>query len=174
MRLHRSLILLALAAALTAGCTSPGKPAVHHSASRTSARSVGGAAAGGTCSSAPPITPLPTWARAGFHPPDVAMPHVLGARGDIVAILWARTDALHAPPLANRNNKILWVSRLRHVPLSPLKIRATLAGPGTTVYREIVGGPGPSYVNLPAAGCWTLDLSWSGYKDELKLRYVAS
>lgn len=102
------------------------------------------------------------------------MPHVLGARGDIVAILWARKDALHAPALANQNNKILWVSRLRQVPLSPLKIRATLAGTGTTVYREIAGGPGPSYVDLPAAGCWTLDLSWSGYKDELKLRYVAS
>jgi len=31
----------------------------------------------------------------------------------------------------------------------------------------------PSIINLPAPGCWTLHLSWSGHTDELKLRYVA-
>ena len=35
-------------------------------------------------------------------------------------------------------------------------------------------GPGPSYVNCPAAGCWTLNLSWSGHRDRVELRYVAS
>jgi hypothetical protein len=34
--------------------------------------------------------------------------------------------------------------------------------------------PGPSYVNLPAAGCWSLSLSWSGHHDRLELRYTAS
>jgi hypothetical protein len=28
-------------------------------------------------------------------------------------------------------------------------------------------------IDLPAPGCWTLHLSWSGHTDELKLRYVA-
>jgi hypothetical protein len=37
----------------------------------------------------------------------------------------------------------------------------------------VPGGPGPSIINLPAPGCWTLHLSWSGHRDELKLRYVA-
>jgi hypothetical protein len=31
----------------------------------------------------------------------------------------------------------------------------------------------PSIINLPAPGCWTLHLSWSGHTDQLKLRYVA-
>jgi len=34
------------------------------------------------------------------------MPHVVGAAGNIVAILWAKRDALHAPALPNRRNKI--------------------------------------------------------------------
>jgi hypothetical protein len=33
-------------------------------------------------------------------------------RGDIVAILWADHNPLHAPPLPNVRNKILWVSRV--------------------------------------------------------------
>ena len=76
-------------------------------------------------------------ARAGFSPADQAMPHVLGEAGNIVAILWARRDALHSPPLHDRNNKILWVSRL---PLTgpgpgPLIINATLAGSARTAYQ---------------------------------------
>ena len=55
--------------------------------------------------------PLPVWARAGFHPADVAMPYVLGAHGEIVAVLWARHDPLYSPPKPGRTNKILWVSR---------------------------------------------------------------
>jgi hypothetical protein len=101
------------------------------------------------------------------------VPHVLGARGNIVAILWARTDALRAPPLANRRNKILWVSKLPPQPGGLLAIRATLAGSGQTADREVAGGPGPSIINLPAAGCWTMDLSWSGQTDQVKLRYIS-
>jgi hypothetical protein len=89
------------------------------------------------------------------------MPHVMGEAGNIVAILWAPRDALHSPPLQDRNNKILWVSR---VPLADSTRTATVSVPG---------GPGPSIINLPAPGCWTLHLTWSGHTDELKLRYVA-
>jgi hypothetical protein len=102
------------------------------------------------------------------------MPYVMGARGDIVAVLWADRDALHAPSLANRGNKILWVSRLGQQPAEPLRILATLNGTGRTVAREVIGGPGPSTIDLPAAGCWSFDLSWSGHHDHLELRYVAS
>jgi hypothetical protein len=31
----------------------------------------------------------------------------------------------------------------------------------------------PSIIDLPAPGCWTLHLSWSGHTDEIQLRYVA-
>jgi hypothetical protein len=121
------------------------------------------------CSAALTNGPLPVWARSGFHPPDQDMPHVMGAQGKIVAILWGH-DVLHAPPLPNRANKILWVSRLEVQP-GPLAIRATLNGTDRTASRILPDGPGPSYVNLPGAGCWTLDLSWSGHRDQVELRY---
>ena len=101
------------------------------------------------------------------------MPHVTGEAGSIVAILWATRDALHSPPLQDRNNKILWVSRVPLVTPDPLVIKATLAGSTRTATVSVPGGPGPSVIDLPAPGCWTLHLSWSGHTDELKLRYVS-
>ena len=165
------MLVIAVAAALAAGCTSAGQSAASRSPAAT-ASSGQAPASGGGCLAQPLVSPLPTWARAGFSDPAAPQPHVLGADGDIVAILWAVRDPLHAPPLADRANKILWVSRLPVQPLSPLKIRATLAGTGLNVSREVIGGPGPSYVDLPAAGCWILALSWSGRTDQVKLRYV--
>jgi len=38
---------------------------------------------------------------------------------------------------------------------------------------SVPGGPGPSIIDLPAPGCWTLHLSWSAHTDELKLHYAA-
>ena len=101
------------------------------------------------------------------------MPHVMGEAGKIVAILWATRDALRSPARQNINNKILWVSRVPLVAPNPLVIKATLAGRTRTANVSVPGGPGPSIINLPAPGCWTLHLSWSGHSDELKLRYVA-
>ena len=97
------------------------------------------------------------------------MPHVIGAAGNIVAILWATPSALHAPALPNRANKILWLSR---VSSGPMTIRATLAGSTRTATVDLPDGPGPSYVDMPAPGCWTLHLSWGGHTDQLSLRYV--
>src|SRR5260221_2618972 len=101
------------------------------------------------------------------------MPYVRGPQGNSGAILWARRGALHSPPLANRANKILWVSRLALRPSAPLIIRATLNGTHRSAERVIPYGPGPSYVDLPTAGCWTLNLSWSGHRDRVELRYVS-
>ena len=101
------------------------------------------------------------------------MPHVMGQAGDIVAILWADRDALHSPSRQDRSNKILWVSRIPFTAPDPLVITATLAGGTRTVTVSVPGGPGPSIIDLPAPGCWTLHLSWSGHTDELKLHYVA-
>jgi hypothetical protein len=99
----------------------------------------------------------------------MAVPHVMGTAGNIVAILWATPDALHVPPLADRANKILWVSR---VSSGPMTIRATLAGSTRTATVNLPDGPGPSHVNMPAPGCWTMHLSWGGHTDQLSLRYV--
>jgi hypothetical protein len=120
---------------------------------------------------------LPVWARGGFHPPGMSIGHVMGVRGEIVAILWGgpRTS-LYAPPRKDQNNKILWVARLS-LPVmspSPMTIRATLNGTHLVARRELANGPGPSYVNLPAPGCWTLNLSWAGLQDQVDLWYTAS
>jgi hypothetical protein len=125
------------------------------------------------CAGQPPVSPLPVWARSGFSPANQAMPHVMGETGNIVAILWASRDALHSPPLQGRNNKILWVSRIPLTGSDPLVIKATLAGGTRTATVSVPGGPGPSIIDLPAPGCWTFHLSWSGHTDELKLRYAA-
>jgi hypothetical protein len=103
------------------------------------------------------------------------MPHVLGHRGLIVAILWASPRALFAPPSPRLNNKILWVSRTPGVPGAPLHITARqVVGNklvGAAQSQVVLGGPGPSTVNMPAAGCWQFDLKWSGQKDSLFLQY---
>jgi hypothetical protein len=162
------LVPLVVAVSLLAACTGNSQ----QPASRASGQSTLSAASNG-CAGQPPVSSLPTWARAGFTPPDLAVPHVTGVSGNIVAILWRPKNALHAPPLPNVNNKILWVSRVPMDSPVPLVIRATLAGTARTAAVSLPNGPGPSYVNLPAPGCWTLHLSWGGHTDQLMLRYVA-
>jgi hypothetical protein len=169
-------LALAAAALLVAACTGNGQPSARPStagagATQASAAHPGMVTSNG-CVGQPPVSPLPVWARSGFSPADRAMPHVMGEAGNIVAILWAARDALHSPPLQDGNNKILWVSRIPLVAPNPLVITATLAGSTRTATVSVPGGPGPSTINLPAAGCWTFHLSWSGHTDELKLRYV--
>lgn len=121
--------------------------------------------------------PLPEWARGGFHPAGVSIGHVMGVRGTIVAILWGGPKtSLYAPPRTDQHNKILWVAR-RPLPVmspSPMTIRATLNGSHLVASRVLPDGPGPSYVNLPAPGCWTLNLSWAGLQDQVALWYTAS
>src|SRR6516162_4299416 len=179
MRHGVGFVPLVAAALLVAACTSnshssarPEPSAARPNAARPSTAQAGPAAANG-CAGQPPVSPLPVWARSGFSPPDQAMPHVMGDAGDIVAILWADRDALHSPSLQDRSNKILWVSRIPPAAPDPLVITATLAGGTRTVTVSVPGGPGPSIIDLPAPGCWTFHLSWSGHTDELKLRYVA-
>jgi hypothetical protein len=117
---------------------------------------------------------LPTWARTGFSDPRPRLPHVIGRSGEIAALVFG--FPLRSPPLKDRGNKILWVSRRTVEPLSDLRIRAQrMEGRrrvGRPVTRVVAGGPGPSGINLPAPGCWRLTLRWSGRTDELDLRYV--
>jgi hypothetical protein len=126
----------------------------------------------------PPCPPpdrgvLPTWARTGFSDPKPKIPHVMGSRGRIVAILFG---GLFSPPSDKGGNKILWVAKDPVKPLSDLKISARRLDRrghayGTTVHRTVTGGPGPSGIDLPHAGCWRFSLRWSGRSDSLDLRY---
>jgi hypothetical protein len=116
---------------------------------------------------------IPPWARAGFSETRPVMHYELADQGDVVAILWAYP--LLSPPPKTHNNKILWVSR---VPTngSNLLISAQRMvgseGVGPAVQRQVAGGPGPSIINLPLAGCWRLRLRWSGHVDTMDLDYV--
>ena len=134
-------------------------------------------AAASSCASAIVYGSLPTWARSGFSPPSVAMPHVLGSRDDIVAVLWARHDPLVTPAPPDRSNKILWVSKLPVSAGSSLEITARQLIGGSAVgaiqRRTVLGGPGPSEIDMPTAGCWQFTLRWSGHVDTVNLPYAA-
>jgi hypothetical protein len=109
---------------------------------------------------------LPTWARTGFSDPKPKMPHVVGDAGRIAAVLFG--DPLMASPGPDRANKILWVARTTPEPPAQLTIHAHQGD--RTVTRKV--DVGPSYVDLPA-GCWHLDLSWTGGgHDTLDLGYA--
>jgi hypothetical protein len=155
MQIARLLLLVAAVALATALAPSPAR------------------ASSGACHSAMRHGVLPSWARTGFSDPRPRMPHVLGRSGDIAAIVFGHP--LLSPPGKTRANKILWVSRRPIKPPDELRIRAQrMRGDrpvGRHVVRVIVGGPGPSYLNLPAPGCWRLSLRWSGRSDELDLDF---
>ena len=110
---------------------------------------------------------LPTWARDGFTPPDLAVNHVEGANGDIVGVMFG---ALRVPQRPRSNNKILWVSRVGSGG-DPLRISACLLGTDVTAERQVHGGPGPSIIDLPRAGCWRLDLNWTDNSDQVYVPY---
>jgi hypothetical protein len=109
---------------------------------------------------------LPSWARTGFSEPDPKLPHVLGDRGTITAILFE--DMLSG----DREKKVLWVARDPWQGATDLKIDARAGD--DVVKRTVAGGPGPSGLELPHAGCWDLTLHWAGRADHLKLAYGAS
>jgi len=119
---------------------------------------------------------LPVWARGGFSPPRQHMPHVVGASGKISAILFAYP--LLSPPPKDHTNKILWVAGVTPNLGADLRISAQrmigTTGVGSAAVRRVKGGPGPSIINLPAAGCWRFTLHWGRALDTLDLRYAAN
>jgi hypothetical protein len=128
------------------------------------------------CDAALTTGPLPEWARDGFTPPDQSVPQVRGARGEILGVVFG--DPLRAPSVAGHGNKILWLTSPTTRTASPhttedpaLKIHATLNGSQMVADRVVAGGPGPSLVDMPAPGCWTFTLTWSGRVDQLAVPY---
>ena len=124
------------------------------------------------CASSVKTGVLPTWAQGGFTPRTQAMPYVLGASGNIVGILFG--EPLRSPPrpAPGPSNKILWVSRVG-TDGDALKIEARLGGSNVIATRTVAGGPGPSIIDLPGAGCWSFSLSWSGHLDRMSIPYHA-
>ena len=164
------LVLLALA-----GCTSNGSegsvPAADDGPTAT-ASSTTSQVPDEACRTTYPAKVLPEWARTGFSAPEPSVPYVLSDKGDITAIVWVSQHPLSAPPVAGKNNKILWVAKVGAAE-GPLQIRASLEGTGQTVSRTVDPAPGPSIIDLPSPGCWSFDLTWGSHHDHMQLGYAA-
>ena len=117
---------------------------------------------------------LPDWARAGFSDAEPMARHEVGRSGEIAAVIFG--FPLVVPPRADGANKILWVPRQTTIAdrldISAQRMDGT-AAIGAPVEQVVTGGPGPSYVDLPQAGCWRLTLTWADQTDTLDLEYVA-
>lgn len=113
---------------------------------------------------------LPLWARAGFSDPSPVSPFVTSHAGEVVAIIFA--DPLLAPAKSGGvANKILWVSKDGASTTGPLTISGTLEGGTSTMRATVMGGPGPSIVDVPLAGCWRFNLSWGTHQDKIDIPY---
>jgi hypothetical protein len=169
MRFGRGTAVV-VAAVVLAGCSSATRASREPAAPAGSAAASAQAApwAAGPCAPRVVNTSLPTWARAGFTPPDTKMRHAVSAGGDMIAALFAYPT--RAWPGEGDGSKILWISRVRQRPSSPLKIDAYRDGSQRPVHREVTSGAGPSLIKLPEPGCWRLKLSWSGHSDTIDLR----
>ena len=92
---------------------------------------------------------------------------VVGTRHSIVGAVFGRP--LMAPPAGDHANKILWVAK--RAGAADLVVSASLNGTDLRVQRRVEGGPGPSIINMPEAGCWTFSLTWDDNRDAVAVRY---
>jgi hypothetical protein len=114
-------------------------------------------------------SPLPVWARTGFSDPEAPVAHTAGRSGLIVAIPFG---PLKAAPDPGRSNKVLWAAKAGGGTPGHFTADARLAGSTRPVHLDLGLAPGPSTVDLPAPGCWQLDLRWGdGYRDTVSLQY---
>jgi hypothetical protein len=109
--------------------------------------------------------PIPVWARSGFTGNSYP-PFATSSSGNLVAIVFG--DPLSAPPATDHNNKILWVDR-GGTP-GDLDVTAQLEGTDRVLTRRIPIGP--SIVDMPAAGCWVMDLTIGNTHDQIALRWT--
>jgi hypothetical protein len=155
--------------------TRSSRPAASSTASSESPSAQPGVAE--ACAAAIEVGPLPAWARVGFDPSGQKVRQVHGSRGRILGVVFA--DPLRAPAKRGYGNKILWLvapGAPTARPAEPatsgdLRIDASLIGSALAVRRIVPGGPGPSLVDMPRAGCWRFDLSWDGHQDTVVLPY---
>ena len=98
------------------------------------------------------------------------MPYEVGRSGEIAALVFG--FPLAVPPSTAHTNKILWVSRQAttadRLDISAQRMDGATAV-GDPVKQSVAGGPGPSIVDLPAAGCWRFTLSWADRTDTSRL-----
>jgi hypothetical protein len=168
---------VALAFSLAAGCAGSGPkhaslatpaPQPAPAVTRAAAPTASAVATDAKCTYAPSTGTLPTWARTGFSPPYSGWKYVTSKSGHIVAVLFG--DPLHAgtPAATDAQNKILWV------PDDPSAGALTVEGHLVGTNENVDIGDisfGPSYVNVPIAGCWRFTLRWIGGTDTVDIVY---
>lgn len=167
MPVARPLLALALASVLVGCASDPDEPAARHTSP------AGAAPAPLSCDAAVRNGPLPGWARTGFRPPGQTVRYVLGERHTIVGVVFGY-PLVAGERQDGKGNKILWVGRTDDgEATTDLEITARLNGTSVEVTRSVSGGPGPSLIDLPEPGCWTLDLAWGAGHDRLAVPYSA-
>ena len=116
--------------------------------------------------------PLPDWALSGFSDPTATPPFARSASGDLVAIVFG--DPLRADPSAQGpQNKILWVTRTPPQASDQLTITAQRENSDQVTEIDLHHPPGPSIIDVPAPGCWLMQLRWGERTDTIALRYEA-
>lgn len=119
-------------------------------------------AASSTCAPLQTGAP-PVWAREGFTKNSYP-PFATSSSGGVVAIVFG--DPLSAPPATDHTNKILWVVQGA---TGDIMLTGRLEGSDRVVTRVIPAGP--SIVDMPAVGCWHLDLRIGDRQDSIRLRW---
>ena len=170
-----------LALGLSAACTGAGPkhaaavPAPHPAAAATPGSAATNPATTAPappkeaeCSYRPSTAALPTWARSGFSPPYDDWKHVTSNSGNMVGVLFGDPLRAGTPGPTEAQNKILWVARDPAV--GPMTIDAQRVGSTELVHLGHVP-IGPSYVDVPRAGCWHLTLHLVNGDDSVDVVY---
>jgi hypothetical protein len=173
-----------LALGLSAACTSAGpkhtavpapRPAAAATPPGTATTNAGTTAPAAPdkakCSYRPSTAALPPWARAGFSPPYNEWKYVTSRSGNMVGVLFGDPLRAGTPGPTEAQNKILWVARDPTV--GPMTIDAQRVGSNERVQLGHVP-IGPSYVDVPHAGCWHLTLHLANGDDSVDVVYGAA
>jgi hypothetical protein len=150
--------LAAVAMLLAAGCTTtPAIQAQVSPSTKAAVHTFGGGCSGTVLTDAIP----PLWAQGGWTNPGAqpwSVPWAYGTPDTALAYVFAtQLVAGPSPRVDGSNNKVLWEAKdlpsgggvlVEGRPLGQSQPVVTIAG-------------GPSIVDVPTAGCWTFQLSWS-------------
>lgn len=117
---------------------------------------------------------MPDWIRhqIGSSAPNDSVIYVVASPSDAAGILFGYP--LRAGHPTNPNNKILWL--VDGLPTgSSLDISGNAADSSVAPVRQsvpfIASGQAPSIVDLPAPGCWHLQLAWAAHAAAVDVPY---
>ena len=105
--------------------------------------------------------PMPTWANSGFSGSPTGLPWATGTPPTAIAIVYATELVALGQRPDGSSNKILWATETSTDQLRIVARPADGAGSPVAINNPTTNGNQvPSIVDLPAAGCWTFQLTW--------------